>query len=189
MPFDLKKSKTINLSQTREEQDFEEDEIEAEESPINREPGQISWRAPEFEVYEKSALWYLSAALIILVIAIYAMWTNSPIMAITFILIGVVGYLYLQKDPRTLDFTISYKGVSAGRELYDFDNIESFWIFYDPPHTKTISLHTKASFMPFVHIPLADEDPLEVREALLQFIPEEKQETGFVDALERFLHI
>jgi len=189
MSFDLKKARTITHQEKEEIADAFEYEAPEQEPAKRSSDGRISWTAPEYEVYEKSTVWYLGAALIIFAIATYAMVTESPIMAITFILIGVVGYLYLQKDPRTLDFNIDHRGIRAGRELYEYDNMDSFWIFYDPPHTKTLSLRTKASMIPFVHIPIADEDPLVIREILLEYLPEIKQEPNFVDALERFLHI
>ncbi|NTW26846.1 MAG: hypothetical protein HGA36_00765 [Candidatus Moranbacteria bacterium] len=147
------------------------------------------WKAPEFEVYEKSARWYLIFAIFIVLMVIYALYTNGPIMAITFILLGIVGYIYLQKDPRVITFSITTKGIIADKEMYLFENINSFWIFYDPPHTKTISLHTKASMLPFVHIPLRDEDPVKIREFLIHDIPEIKQDPGLIDAIERVLHI
>lgn len=189
MSFDLKKTKTFSpVEMVKMETEFSRDVSEEQEIVRKSSSDSVSWQAPEFEVYEKSRLWYSATTLVLLAIVAYALWNNSPIMAITFILVGVVGYLHLQKDPEVLDFVINHSGVQAGRELYEFDNIESFWIFYDPPHTKTLSLHTKASFMPFVHIPLENEDPVIVREFLMKFIEEEKQEAGFVDALERFLH-
>jgi len=190
MSFDLKKTKNHNQSKTvSANKDFFSDKTNDQEVVKKEVVDSVSWRAPEYEVYEKSATWYLVAIVLLGIIIAYALWKDSPIMAITFILIGVVGYLQLQKEPRILDFSINHNGIRAGNEIYEFDNIESFWIFYDPPHTKTLSLHTNASFIPFVHIPLADEDPVVVREVLMKFVPEEKQEAGFVDALERFLHI
>jgi hypothetical protein len=147
------------------------------------------WKAPEFEVYEKSARWYILAGVFILLMIFYALYTNGPIMAITFILIGIVGYIHLQKDPRLITFSITSKGVIADKELYLYENINSFWIFYEAHHKKTISLHTKATMLPFVHIPIADEDPVHLRALLLQNIPEIKQEPSLIDAIERALHI
>jgi len=148
-----------------------------------------SWQAPEFEVYEKSRNWYIIATIFILVMVAYALFTNGPIMAITFILIGIMGYIYSQKDPRVITFSITSQGVLADKEFYPYENIFSFWIFYEPTHTKTISLHTKASMFPFVHIPLQDENPVELRELLMKNIPEIKQERSFIDTLEKILHI
>src|SRR5665647_1028971 len=73
----------------------------------------FSWQAPEFETFEREKRWYLWVALILLAIIGYATYTNSPVMAITFILIGVVGYIYLNKEPRTLDFQITPKGITC----------------------------------------------------------------------------
>lgn len=147
------------------------------------------WQAPEFEVYEKSDRWYFLAGTFLAIIVIYAMSTNGPIMAITFILIGIVGYIHLQRDPRNITFTITSEGVIANKDMYLFENINSFWIFYDPHHLKTISLHTKASMLPYVHVPLEDEDPVRIREILLDYVPEIKQEPSLVDTIEKVLHI
>lgn len=147
------------------------------------------WQGPEYEVYPKDKKWYLIATLILAAIIAYAIITNSPIMAITFILIGIVGYIHLQKSPRVLDFKISRDGVSAGNEIYEFDQIKSFWIFYEPPHTRILSLHTRGSLVPYVHIPIHQEDPSKIRKALLKSIPEKKQSFTVIDTLERLLHI
>ncbi len=149
----------------------------------------VHWRGPEYETYPRDQKWYLIAALVFVIIITYALITNSPIMAITFILIGIVGYIHLQKKPRVLNFRISRDGVSAGDEIYEFDRIKSFWIFYEPPHTRILSLHMKGSLVPFVHIPIHQEDPSKIRKALIQRAPEKKQSFTAIDALERLLHI
>jgi len=169
--------------------------IKAEEAPDEEMPndkiGEVlhKWMAPEFETYEKSAIWYITFSILILAMTAYALITNSPIMAITFILLGIVGYIHLQKDPRIINFSITSKGIVADREMYLYDNIHSFWIFYDHPHARTISLHTKASMLPFIHIPIRDEDPVLLRELIMRSIPEIKQEPSLIDAIERAFHI
>ena len=120
-------------------------------------------------------------------IIIYAVYTNSPIMAITFILIGMVGYIFLNKEPQIIDFAITPRGIVAGREIYEFENIESFWIFYEPNHLKIVSLHMKHKFLPYIHIPVHEEDPVEIRALLMECIPEIKQEHDIVDAFERII--
>jgi hypothetical protein len=195
MSFDLRNSKPLvsaNPSQNQPQQMEDAASVQPQaEQDGNSSMGKIlhQWKAPEFEVYEKSARWYLVFAIFILAMVVYAMSTNGPIMAITFILIGIVGYIYLQKDPRVITFCITSKGLVADKEMYLYENINSFWIFYDPPHTKTISLHTKASMLPFIHIPLRDEDPVKLRALLIRDIPEIKQDPGMIDAIERVLHI
>jgi hypothetical protein len=110
-------------------------------------------------------------------------------MAITFVLIGVVGYIFLNRDPQIIDFAVTSDGIIAGKEMYEFDAIKSFWIFYEPHDIKVISLHTKSVLMPYVHIPIHDEDPVEIRRVLLEYISEVKQDPSLVDTLERLIGI
>ena len=168
-----------------------EEENEAKKEAVSKilENSLMHWQAPEYEKYEKGRRWYLYAALVLLLIIGYAVYTNSPVMAITFILIGVVGYIFINRDPRTIAFAITRDGMLAGHELYDFDNIRSFWIFYEPHDIKVVSLHTKSLLMPYVHIPIHEEDPVNIREILLQYIPEVKQDPSLVDTFERLLGI
>jgi len=190
MAFDLKKFNIANKVNTEIKQINPINQVELVKKIDFNDSGILHvWQAPEFEVYEKSRTWYLIIGLILLGIITYALVFNNPIMAIVFILIGVVGYLYSEKQPRILDFAITSKGILAGKYLYEFENMDSFWIFYDPPHTKTLSINMRVSAVPFVHIPLEDEDPTVIRDILIKFIPEEKQETGLLDAIERFLHL
>jgi hypothetical protein len=202
MPFDLRK--TTNEQADKKLQDFfsedrfkdakeaeQEQQSDFMESESERNIGEIfhSWEAPEFEAYEKSRNWYIAAGLFIFIMVAYAIFTNGPIMAVTFILIGIVGFIYSQKDPRTVTFSITSKGVLADKQFYLYENIFSFWIFYEPTHTKVISLHTKASVLPFVHIPIENEDPVKLRELLMQNIPEIKQDQSLINTIERVLHI
>jgi hypothetical protein len=146
------------------------------------------WSAPEHEPYFVSKKFYLISIMILSSIIIYALIYNSPIMAITFILIGIVGYIFLQKEPREMTFSITHEGIVVGNEIYQFDNLKSFWIFYHPPYEKKLSLLSKSSLTPNIHIPIGDEDPVEIRQLLIDFIPEEKQERNLVDIAEKFLH-
>jgi len=149
----------------------------------------VHWRGPDFEHYPRSKKWYTGVSIIVALIVFYAVWTDSIMMAIVFTLIWLVGYLQLSRPQTVIDFAVTYDGILVGDEMYDFDEIKSFWIFYEPPHTRIISLHMKGYLRPYLHIPLHQVDPVIVHEKLVEFIPEEKQEQNFVDVLERLLHM
>jgi hypothetical protein len=149
----------------------------------------LHWRAPEYEKYEKSRQWYLYVSLVLLAVIAYAVYTDSPVMAITFILIGVVGYIFINRAPQVIDFAVTQEGIIIGREIYDFENIKSFWIFYEPHDIKVVSLHIKNKLMPYIHIPIHEENPIEIRRLLLKYIPEEKQDPSLMDILERLIGI
>jgi hypothetical protein len=147
------------------------------------------WQAPEFVMHEPNTKGLLYIIFLFIALIAYALYANSPIMAITFVLFGVVGYIHLGKQPRILDFMLTYDGIIAGREIFHYENIKSFWIFYEADDIKVISLHIDSYLTPFIHIPIHDEDPVAIREILLNYIEEIKQEPSIVDTLERFLGI
>jgi hypothetical protein len=148
-----------------------------------------SWRALEYEVQEKSQRWLFWAALVILAVVAWAIYTNSPVMAITFILIGVSGYIFINKKPKIIRFAITEDGLIAGQEIYDYYDIKSFWIFYEPGEIKAVSLILKGKLIPYVHLPLGDEDPVKIRQLLLEYLSEDRQTLSPVDKFERILGI
>ncbi len=171
------------------EQKFEYETNNSEYLKDHSEDIVVSWRGPEYEVYKKSNRWYAGVASVLILLIIYAIYANNPLMVIIFVLVSFVGYSYLQTPPRVTDFAITYEGIIVGDRIYRYDDIHSFWIFYEPPHTRIISLRVNGTLAPYVHIPLHQLDPVDVREALMNFIPEEKQEETIVDTVERVLHL
>jgi len=180
-----------NKKEEEIEDEFQERHDEGEGSSGRGYPRDaiLHWRAPEYEIYEKDHKWYLYIGLFLSAVVGYALYKDSPVMAITFVLIGVVGYIFINKKPKIVDFGVTNDGIIAGRNIYDFDNIKSFWIFYEPEGVRVISLHMKNQIIPFIHIPVHDEDPTEIRNVLMEFLPEVKQTPSIVDSFERFLGI
>jgi len=128
-------------------------------------------------------------AAFILIIA-YSLVTDSPIMAITFILIGMTGYLLLNQPLSSTEYMITEKGISVGREFYDYRSISSFWIVEGHPQfPKHLILDIAGILTPRVHIPLAGNDTEILRNVLARYVPEEEYEPNLVDILERILHI
>lgn len=149
----------------------------------------FSWIAPEHIHVRPNPRAIIIAAVLLFLVIGYALFTNSPLMAITFILIGIVGYLFLTKDPQEIEFIITREGIVIGRSLYAFEDIHSFWIFDEAPLENILSIHSYGMLAPFIHLPLGDLDHAAMREVLLPFIPEEKQEPRLIDIVEKMLHI
>lgn len=149
----------------------------------------LYWQAPEHEPLELGPRSQLVVTILLIAIIAYALYTNSPLMAITFILIGVVGYLSLYREPRMIAFLVTDRGIIAGNEFYEFDSIQSFFIYRDAPFQNILSIRTTGKLVPYVHIPVQPNDIEMLRDTLDNFIPEEKHEPGLIDTLEKLLHI
>lgn len=200
MAFDMRMPGTRHTEQDiapepdrHEEAFFDERSVENRDYHSFRAGKAIIWwesveHAPEFLKSKKA---YAVTVLAIVAIVGYALFTDSPLTAIVFILIGMVGYLLFNRPPETVMFAISDKGVTAGREFYDYDNIESFWIVEEehPQFQNHLIIHVDSVMSPRVHIPLEDNDPETVRNILLDHVPEIKYDPGIVDTIERMFHI
>jgi hypothetical protein len=148
-----------------------------------------SWHALEHEHLDVTPRAYMVAGTLLILVILYAIFTDSPLMAIVFILVGAVGYLSTQKEPRMLEFLITSKGMIAGNELFSYKGMDSFWIFDDTDFQPFVSFHTPGKMATHLHIPLGDTDPQLVRDILSQFLSEHEHELGIVDTLGKMFHI
>jgi hypothetical protein len=174
-----------HVSRTPQAEHFQPEPIREESAPT-RLP--LVWQALEFEPVELDRRFYIVSTAVLLGIIAYALVSNSPIMAITFILIGVAGYMHLEKEPRIIGCGITKEGVVADRELYAWENIRSFDLLEDE-NGASLSLETKGSLLSRISIPLEGNDPALVRDILLEMVPEKRYEPSFIDIIGKMLHI
>jgi hypothetical protein len=147
----------------------------------------IAWSAPEFTKYEKDFSWFAITGIIAAIIFAISLFTKNYVFAIVIILSVFSLYIWSQKEPRKYKFKINPKGITIGKNTYSYDNLKSFWIFYDPPKIKYLSVESKKIIMPRIVIPIGEEDPNKIRELLIKFLPEKEQEESLTDVLGRHL--
>lgn len=147
----------------------------------------LSWQALQFESTPKSSAWYIVVFIILVSLVAVGLFTDNFPLAILAILIGLILYLFEKKDAQYFKFGVTEEGVFAQDRIYKFSSLETFWIFYEPNGRKDLSLKSKKSFIPYVHIPLGDMDPTALRETLVDFLPEEEHEEAVVDSLEKLM--
>ena len=180
MPHLLNLKKQIKTEEKQEKKQEEKEEIKSTDNFHS-----LEWSALEFIKYQKDFRWFIIGGLIALGFLIFALITKNFIFALLIILAAFSLYVWGQKEPRKIKFAITAKGVMIENTCRNFDDLKSFWIFYDPPEIKYLSLESKKLFMPYIKIPLGNEDPNRIREILLKFLPEVKQEESLIDALAR----
>jgi hypothetical protein len=167
---------TIKHKEQTEESDIDQPEL------IN-----IEWQAPEFEKYEKGAGWFIALGIIALIFFTVVLLMKNFIFAILIVLIVFTIFIYALKQPRVINFKISGKGITIEDKLFAYQELKSFWIFYEIPDIKELSIRSKKWLMPLIKIPLEEQDPSSIRRALIKFIPEQKQELSLVDIIARNL--
>lgn len=167
---------------------------------IKSEKDVISWLIPEYQGEEKTKLWYAIYSLIGIALLVYAIFTQNFIFAIIIVFAAILLVLFDGGHPGMLEVVISDKGVRVGKEFYSYDQIEDFFIIYDPEeNVKNLYLEFKRFARPTLpeneptryswlfwlvnfartrfSIPLQDMNPIIIRRNLLKYVKENLERT------------
>ncbi len=143
-----------------------------------RDPPLLEWTAHESEPEAAgSQLQLLIGGGLVLGGVAAAIFRNF-LFALLLVLSGALVISRAYRAPRQIRFAVTGRGIEVGNRRYEFDSLESFWIFYDPPLFRELSVRSRKTFMPQIRIPLGGLDPLQLRGVLLRFLAEEKQEVS-----------
>lgn len=145
----------------------------------------LSWSAPEHRNEIPTANTKLALGAGAFALLGYAVYSQNYLFAVVILLFSFVWHAYAHRPGRIVDFMITARGVTIQNRLYEFQDLQSFWIFFDPPRAQTLSLESKKTLMPFLKIPLGKTSPNKLREILVKFIPEKKQEETLTEILSR----
>jgi hypothetical protein len=160
----------------------------------------IAWEIPEHQDEKKSKKWYLAAALIGAILLISAIFSQNFIFAIIIIFSAILVVILDGNNPDTLKVKITDRGITVGKESYEYDQIDSFFIIYKPEEdTKNLYLEFKRFSRPSLpenepsryswllwlinfartrfSIPLQDMNPIIIRRNLLKYLRENLERT------------
>lgn len=162
---------------------------EAENKPNTPETSAITWQAPEYTHYFKTSDWYWSVGILTLALFAVGLIMRNFLFSLLVVIAGFTVAMYGAKKPRTVTFSIDLEGLRIGDTLHPFETLKSFWIFYDPPLTKELSVESQKMMMPHIKIPLAEANPAKIRAYLVQYMPEKHQEESLVEHLIRYFKL
>ena len=144
----------------------------------------MEWEAPEYNHYEKGSDWYWWVGLATVVLLGFALWQRSFLFGVLVLLGWFTVILYASRHPRIINFAITERGILIEDRLYPWHELKSFWIFYNPPLRREISLESNRTLMPYIKIPLAEElDPSKIKDAIKKFLQEVEQQESLIDNL------
>ena len=150
-------------------------------------PSSIKWETLEYEYIPKSNNWFWGVAIISGSVSLASALLGNLLFAILVATAGFATILFGARKPRKVQFLLSAKGLQIENRLFPYENLRSFWLHYDPPQKKLLTVEMKKLFMPAISIPLGDTDPNAVREYLLKFLKEERREESLVTTITRLL--
>ena len=158
------------------------EEVHIEEAR-KKSPGVISWEAPEFIYYEKTPDWYWSLGIITVALLVIAFLGQNFLFGVLVLLSAFTIVLYATKRPRIIRITASADGIVIDTKEFPLEGLKSFWIFYRVGGIKELSILSEKRLMPHIKIPLGDANPNEIRDFLLQYMYEKRQEESLIDLI------
>ena len=147
----------------------------------------LSWEVPEYDANKKSPAWYAaiySAAALVIGVMI---WIENYTAAAFFSIAAFVVTLYASKEPRMMTFGIDGRGIRVGDRLYVYEDLRSFWIFYEPGVRAELSLRSRKVGIPYIRIPLGNVNPAKVHLMASRFLPERRHADSVIDDFARHI--
>lgn len=148
---------------------------------------EIMWEAPEYVYHPKSLDWYWGVGIVSLALILIAIFTRNLLFAIFAAVAGFTVAIWGARKPKTIAITLGGNGITIETRLYPYQELVSFWIHYNSPIIKEINVVTKSTFLPYLRIPIGNENPAEIRAFLTRFLPEKIQEESLIDIIARVL--
>lgn len=170
------------LKEMREVHDLDEVDDDVEE-----EATLLEWRAEEHTHRPKSPVWFVVlAAGTTVAVGLQLFFYMNFIGALTLAFIGGLIYYIAQQKPGTMRYRIMYDGVALNNMLYHYKDLDSFNVIYEPGEVKTVIFRSQRRLSPYVHMEIGDADPVEIRDVLLEFLPEDQDlDEPLVDIIAR----
>jgi len=132
----------------------------------------FNWTFSEFPKYERSGSWYFGATVLVIILLIYALFSANFLFAVIIIVSSLV-ILMFQRSDNKIDFKITEDGIVVGKQFYDYADVKNFYIIYQPPTVKTLYFERKGTLRPRIPIQLEDQNPVKIRETLLNYLQED----------------
>lgn len=132
----------------------------------------FSWTMPEFTGHERTGLWYLVVSILAVALIIYCIFTSNYFFALAIILAVFIVFLRKYNEPKDILFQITENGIVMGNQFFLYENLNGFYIIYDPP-VKKLYFKLKRLSPDDLSIPLYDNNPLPIRTKLLEYLDED----------------
>jgi len=151
-----------------------------------------SWKFPEFIKHKKTKTWYVWAVIVIAALAAFTIFTQNYLFLLIIVIFIIIYFMRTRREPALLDIKIAEDGVAIGEDdFYEWKQIKNFWIIYEPPEVKNLYFDFKAGLRPSISIFLENQNPLNIRKILIEYLPEDtsKENESFSDGLSRMLKL
>jgi hypothetical protein len=131
----------------------------------------ITWSLPEYSHKERGNDWFWAIGLVTIISCGIAVWLHNYVFAVFLLISGCCLIMFTLRHPQDVTYIIETKGLSMGKDLYEWKGIKSFNIKKSDSDTyDKLLIETSKYFLPIYTIPLPKEKGEEIKETLLKII-------------------
>ena len=149
----------------------------------------IRWSAPEYYTQTKGALWYVGFAVCVLgLIALAIFFFHDYIFATLVAVMAFALFLYTNRPPRDVNYSISRKGIHVGDHLHEFSEFREFGLVSEAKEN-TISLIPRKRWASSLTFHFPDEAGETIVDMLAARLPMKDIRQDTIDKLLHLLRI
>lgn len=130
---------------------------------------------------KKKYLLFALAAGLLIGAGVMIFFHKNTLTAILMIVSAMVLILYANKKPTKSQVAINELGITIDNRPFTYKELKSFWIEYAPGNVKELSLESKKWYLPYTKISIENQNPIELRTMLVNFLPEKEHEISLID--------
>jgi len=147
----------------------------------------LAWEAPSHEHTERSTDWYWALGVLALSASIVSLLLHNPLFAVIIVLGSLSLGIIASRKPENYPVEIDPQGITMGDNLYLYRSLESFWIDTETRDFPHLIVASRSILVPQLIVPIANVDARNVRDFLLNYLPEKEQyESPFTRVAEIF---
>lgn len=150
----------------------QQDSLSMEEK--KQEQNSLVWQGPEHVTKQRGADWFLVVGIVTLSLAISTLIFGNVLFAVLIVVASFALTLFALREPAIVTFSLTPQGLVVDDKKYPFAVLESFWITEPEGESARLVFQSGAVLMHHLVIPLQKVDVDEVRNYLLDYIPEEE---------------
>jgi hypothetical protein len=151
----------------------------------------VKWNFPEFEKPNRSKAWYFWAIVITFLLLFYAIFTINFLFAVIIVIAAITLITKYRQEPKQITINLTEDGIELENRFHLWETIKDFYIIFKPPEIANLYINFKAITKPRLTIPLQNQNPVEIRKILTQYIDEdlEKEEEPFSEAVTKLFKL
>jgi hypothetical protein len=148
----------------------------------------IQWQAAEYMQHDKTPLWYVVFALVVIALVVAAVFTGAWTFAVLVPVMAVALLVYSHRPPRELTYVVSSKGLYINDQLHPMGEFKAFGVIQEAATNALVMIPVKR-FRPSITVNFPSEIGEQLVDTLGAYVPMKEVHPDAFDKIVQKLRI